>query len=185
VRTLKQLDINGSIKQEKLIFKESWLDKFDTITVYFVFGWATIVPFLVYFDPHRNKNETGLFHYLIFLMTFLSIYVIYRKATENKLIKITSSNTQELNRSLINEYCIKENFRKYRDTKDIIIYNEDADFNINPNWVTSYIFLLKDNNILFTIIKERYKVNLPTLTKHLVVKNDLRKILKNIDTPNS
>jgi len=179
VRELKQLNIEESIRQEKLIFKEGWLDKFDTITIYFIFSWATIIPFLVYFDPHRNKSETGIFYYLTFLMTVLGIYVIYRKATEKKLIKISSSFNQEENRKLINEYCIKEHFEKHRDSKNIIIYNEDADFNINPNYKTSYIFILDNNIVLFTILKERFKVNLPTLTKHLMVKSELKKLLKN------
>lgn len=110
-------------------------------------------------------------------MSLFSIYLIYRKATEKKLIKISGLNNQEQNRELVNEYCIKEKFEKYRDAKDIIIYNEDADLSINPDYKTSYIFLLKDNIVLFTIIKERFKVNLPVLTKHLSVKRDLRKIL--------
>ncbi|HRO74978.1 MAG TPA: hypothetical protein PLP27_02385 [Crocinitomicaceae bacterium] len=175
MRQLKQLNIEKSIKQEKLIFKESWFDKFDAITVYLVFGWFVILPFLMFFDPYRTQGEIG--YYLIFIMTFFGIYVIYRKATEKRLINIPNSNDQERNRQLINEYCQSEKFNKYRNATNIIIYTEDADFSINPKWKTSYIFLFKNNTVLFTVLKERFKLNLPTLTKHLFVKRDLKKIL--------
>lgn len=177
MRKLEQLNIDESINQQKLIFKESWLDKLDAIAIYFFFTWAAILPFILYFDPHRDRTETGFIYYLLFLMTFFSVYVIYRKATDKKLIKISTNNNQEQNRTLINSYCLRENFEKHKDTKDLIIYNEDADFNINPEYKTSYIFVLSDNKVLFTILKERYKLNLPTLTKHLVVKADLKKLL--------
>lgn len=179
MRELKQLNIEESITQEKLIFKESWLDKFDTIIIYLFFGWASVIPFIIYFDPHRNQNETGIFYYVPFLLTLLGIWVIYRKATEKKLIKVSSKFYEDENRELIKVYFNKEKFEKNRDSKRLIIFNEDADFNINPNYKTSYIFLFDKNYVLFTVIKERFKLNLPTLIKHLILKRDLKKLLNN------
>jgi hypothetical protein len=42
------------------------------------------------------------------------------------------------------------------------------------------VFILKDNQVLFTILKDQYKLNLPTLTSHLFLKHDLKKLFNNI-----
>jgi hypothetical protein len=37
MRSLKKLKITESIQSKRLVFKESWFDKFDTVTIYLVF----------------------------------------------------------------------------------------------------------------------------------------------------
>jgi hypothetical protein len=39
------------------------------------------------------------------------------------------------------------------------------------------VFILKDNKVLFTIIKDQYKLNLSTLTSHLFLRHDLKNYL--------
>jgi hypothetical protein len=177
MRNLKNLNISQSIKFEKLIFDEKWFDKIDRLVIYFFFTWGAILPFLIFNDPYQKVSEKTISSYLIFIITLVCLYVIYRKATEKNLIKITSKYNLEKNIELVNEYCRNLGYEKYRNSKNIIIYNEENIFNVNPNYQTSRVFLLSDKYVYFTIVKENYKLNIPTLTSHLFLKKDLNKIL--------
>jgi len=114
MRTIKNLNIEKSIKESKLIYSEDWIEKFGTIVLYLFFSWGFILPFLFFFDPYRNHSKTGIEFYLIFIFSVFFAYSIYRKATEKQLAKIESNYDSEKNRLLINEYCEKKGFEKYR-----------------------------------------------------------------------
>ncbi|MHA3047696.1 hypothetical protein JSO59_010125 [Riemerella anatipestifer] len=178
MRQIKDLKIKESIEKQKLIFKESWLDVADRITIFFFFSWGAILPFLIFFDPYKNSTEGGFEYYLPFLATFFCIYVIYRKATEKKLSEIETKNSQEENRKIITEYFEKNNFERYRNASNILIYNEENDFAINPRYQTSRIILLDKNKVYSTVLKENFRLNIPVLTKHIFLSKDLKKILK-------
>ncbi|WP_333852339.1 hypothetical protein [Epilithonimonas sp.] len=177
MRQIKNLDIKESIEKKKLIYKESWLDIFDKITIYIFFLWGAILPFLVFFDPDRDFSKTGFEYYLLFLGTIFCLYVIYRKATEKKLIKLKSNYTQEKNRKVITEYFEQNSYERYRNALNILIYNEENDFYFNPNYQTSRIILLDNSDVYITVIKENFKLNVPVLYKHISLREDLKKLL--------
>jgi hypothetical protein len=163
LRSLKNLNIDESVKRKKLIYAESWYDKIDRFVIYFFFSWGFILPFLIYFDPHRNHDKTGIEYYLVFVFIVFCAYVIFRKVTEKKLTEIKSQFDLEENRKLVNKYCGENGFEKYRNSKNIIVYNSESMFNMNPSYKTSRIFLLKDQSIYITMIKENYRLNIPVL----------------------
>lgn len=134
------------------------------------------MPFFVYFNPYRNYSKTGIEFYLLFLFSFFALYTIYRKATEKLLTKIVSKYDAEKNRILINEYCEKNGFEKYRDAKNIIIYNKLNYLAINPRFQASRIFILDKNDIYLTMIKENQKMNIPVLFSQLFLKADIKKL---------
>ncbi|SNR25531.1 hypothetical protein SAMN04487979_101437 [Flavobacterium sp. ov086] len=176
MRRLKNLNIRKSIEQNKLVYSENWFDKFDTITIYLFFTWAFLTPFLVYFNPYRDKSKTGIEFYLFFIFSFYSLYVIYRKATEKHLTKITSKYNKEENKLLINEYCEKKGFEKHRNSGNLIIYNNLNYLAINSRFQTSRIFILDKNDIYLTIIKENQKMNIPVLFSQISLKRDIKKL---------
>jgi hypothetical protein len=71
----------------------------------------------------------------------------------------------------------KHKLEIYRKSNDCLIFNKSLD-NFN-NYKKSMVFILKDNQVLFTILKDQYKLNLPTLTSHLFLKHDLKKLFNN------
>lgn len=176
MRSLKNLNITKSIERNQLVYSEDWLDKFDKITIYLFFSWCFLMPFLVYFNPYRDYSKTGIEFYLLFIFSFYALYVIYRKATEKQLSKIESKFDAEKNRFLINEYCKVKGFEKYRDAKNIIIYNNLNYLAINPRFQTSRIFILDKNNIYLTMIKENQKLNVPVLFSQISLKRDIKKL---------
>lgn len=178
VRSLNKLDIEKSIELKKLVYVESWFDKLDRFVIYIFFSWGFILPFLIYFDPYRDYSKTGFEYYLIFILSIFCAYVVYRKATEKKLCEINSKYDAEENRKLINQYCEQIGYEKYRNSKNIIIYNTESSFNINPNYKISRIFLLNNKSVYITMIKENYKLNIPVLFSQLILKKDIEKITK-------
>ena len=178
MRNLKELNITESIKREKLIYTENWFDKLDRIVIYLFFTWGFVLPFLVYFNPHRDFSKTGIEFYLIFIFSIFCAYVIFRKATEKKLTKIESEFDTEKNKELINEYCQKMGFEKYRNSKNIIIYNSVNPLSINSNYKTSRIFLIDKNKIYLTMLKENYKLNIPILFSQMFLKKDIEKLTR-------
>ena len=171
MRSLKNLNIKKSIEQNKLVYSEDWFDKFDRIAIYMFFSWGFLTPFLVYFNPHRDYSKTGIEFYLLFIFSLFCAFTIYRKATEKQLTKIVSKYNAEENKLLINEYCEKKGFEKYRNSGNIIIYNRH-----NPRDQTSRIFILDKNNIYLTMIKEGHKFNFPVLFSQISLKRDIKNL---------
>lgn len=62
-----------------------------------------------------------------------------------------------------------------------LILNESLG-EFNPSYKKSMVFILSHNEVLFTILKDQYKLNLPTLTSHLFLKHDLKKLFNNVLT---
>ncbi|OAH70933.1 hypothetical protein AXA65_12315 [Chryseobacterium sp. FP211-J200] len=116
-------------------------------------------------------------YYFLFLATIFCLYVIYRKATEKNLTMIKSKYLQDKNREIITKYFEKNNFERYRSASNILIYNEENDFSLNPNYQTSRIILLDKDFIYMAVIKENFRLNIPVLTKHIFLKRDLKKLL--------
>lgn len=179
MRSLKNLDIRKSIEQNKLVYSENWFHKFGTIVLYLIFSWGFILPFLIFFDPYRDHSKTGFEFYFLFIFSVFSGYVIYRKATEKQFIKIMTDQNIEKNRLLINEYCKKKGFEKYRNSKDVIIYNSESYLSIPWRYETNRIFILDDNNIYLTIIKENQKLNIPVLFSQISLTRDIRNLINN------
>ena len=178
VRNLKNLNIDESIKRKKLIYTENRFDKLDQIVIYIFFSWGFVLPFLVYFDPHRDFTKTGIEYYLLFIFSIFCGYVIFRKATEKKLTEIESQFDIEKNKEIINEYCQKMGFEKYRNSKNITIYNSVNTLSLNSNYKISRIFLLDNKKVYLTMIKENYKMNIPVLFSQIILKKEIEKLIK-------
>ncbi|QDW19579.1 hypothetical protein [Flavobacterium sp. KBS0721] len=175
MRSLKNLNVKKSIEQNKLVYSESWLDKFGSYIFYLFCLSGFITPFLIFYDPYRDHSKTGFEYYLVFILSIFFVYSFYRKATEKRLIKIVSKYDAKENNLLINEYCEKKGFEKYKNSNNVIIYNTEMALNFNPNYKISRIFLLKGNSIYFTIIREN-KLNTPVLFSQISLKRDIENL---------
>ncbi|MBK9454602.1 MAG: hypothetical protein WBP31_08815 [Chitinophagales bacterium] len=178
MRNLKNLNIDESIKRKKLIYTENWFGKLDQIVIYIFFSWGFVLPFLVYFNPNRDFTKTGIEYYLLFIFSIFCGYVIFRKATEKKLTEIESQFDTEKNKEIINEYCQKMGFEKYRNSKNITIYNSVNTLSLNSNYKISRIFLLDNKKVYLTMIKENYKMNIPVLFSQIILKKEIEKLIK-------
>lgn len=176
MRRITKIDIDESIAQNKLIFQEEWLDKFDRFVVYIFFGGLIIYPALTIFETDfNNPNDKFISLTLLPLCILFGLYVVYRKVTEKLLFTLTTPFDRQTNRKILLNFADKQQLEVYRKSNDCLILNESlGDF--NRSYKKSMVFILKDNQILFTILKDQYKLNVPTLTSHLFLKRDLKKI---------
>jgi len=182
LRTIKEIDIDKSINKQKLVFKVGWYDILDSVITYFFFSMFSVAPLLMYFDPHRSKDPNDNFFYLYILpiWVLLGLYTIYRKATEKHLIKINTSYNRQQNRQILLDFAGKQGFEIYRKSNNCLIFNEPTGF--NSNYKKSTIFILEDGLVMFTILKDGFRLNLPTLTGHLFLRHDLKKLFKETTT---
>ena len=185
MRRITKIDIDGSVLRHKLIFQEEWLDKFDRFVVYIFFSGLVIYPTLTIFEADfNNPNDKFISLTILPLCMLFGLYVIYRKATEKHLFTVTTPFDRQKNKQILLSYADKQQLEIYRKSNDCVILNESiGDF--NPSYKKSMVFILKDNQVLFTILKDQYKLNLPTLTSHLFLRHDLKKLFNNASTNDS
>ena len=97
---------------------------------------------------------------------------------------MTTPFDRQKNKQILLNFADKKQLELYRQTNDCLILSESlGDF--NPSYKKSMVFILKDNEVLFTILKDQYKLNVPTLTSHLFLKHDLKKLFNNVLTNDS
>jgi hypothetical protein len=182
MREIKKLNPTESISKRRLIFDEGWDDKFNRLTVYLVFSPLIFLPISMFFnEKFTNTNETFILHWVFPISIIFGLYMFYRTATEKHLIKIDTQLDRQTIRKLLLDYAEKNNFEVYRKSNDCLIFNESFD-----TWSSAYkktrIFFVQDNIVLFTVIRDNFRLNLPTLFTHLFLKRDLTKLLKKAGT---
>ena len=69
-------------------------------------------------------------------------------------------------------------FEKYRNSKNITIYNSVNTLSLNSNYKISRIFLLDNKKVYLTMIKENYKMNIPVLFSQIILKKEIEKLIK-------
>lgn len=185
MRHITKIDIDESVSRNKLIFQEEWLDKFDRFVVYIFFSGFIIYPALTIFEADfNNPNDKFISLTILPLCILFGLYVVYRKATEKLLSTLPTPYDRKKNKQILLTYADKQQLEVYRKSNDCLILNESlGDF--NTSYKKSMVFILKDNQVLFTILKDQYKLNVPTLTSHLFLKHDLKKLFNNVSTNDS
>ncbi len=175
MRFIKNIDIEESIFRNKLVFQEEWRDKLDRFIVYLFFSEFIIFPaFSVFELDQNNVNDKFVLFTILPLSMLFGIYVIYRKATEKYLITVPTPFDKQKNKQLLITFAEENNLEIYRKSNGCLIFNESLD-DFNRSYKKSIVLIPLDNQVLFTILKEQYKLNLPTLTSHLFLKHDLKK----------
>jgi hypothetical protein len=183
MRKLKNLNPLESISKRRLIFDEDWNDKFNRLAVYLVFSPLILLPLLImYFqEKYTNSNETFVLYWVFPISIILGLYMLYRNATEKQLVKINAQIDSLTIRKLLLDYAEKNNFEVYRKSNNCLIFNESFDIWSSDSKKTR-IFFVQDNNVLFTVIQDNFRLNLPTMFTHILLKRDITKLLKKAST---
>lgn len=176
MRQLKNLKITKSIDSKKLIFDESWEDKFETLFTCFIFSVTiyTAISCLRVVKPSANSD----LEYLILICTLIfSIYYLYCKFTEKCLKEIKFTIHKEEAKQRILEYGKKYNYRISKISNNLIFLNEPIDDLSPGNSEKTTIIFFKDNSIFYTLIMEGFKLNRPVLISQHITRMDLKKLL--------
>jgi len=178
MRTLINLDINKSIESRKLIFEESWFDKLDDFINYLIFialGSCSVLC-LKEINPLSSNDRVG--YYLFPLIIVFCLYGFYCKFSEKHLKKIRFYIHREEAKQKILEYGKIYNYRISKISNNLIFLNEPInDFSFGNQEKTIVVFFENDT-ILYTVIKEGTRLNLPILFSQHFTRRDLRRILQ-------
>jgi hypothetical protein len=177
LRDLKKLDIDQSVKKKQLVFAEDWQDKLNRITVYIVFSAFIYLPPIALWYEDLSGNSWALFWYfLAFSSICFGVYVCYRNATEKRLTGISTGMESAVVLQLLLEYAEKKEWEVGRKSNGCLIC-----YSSPSSWKTKYIktriFFLIDGSVLFTMIQSNYRLDTPVLLEHLLLKNDLKRML--------
>lgn len=178
MRNLKNLDIEKSIQIKKLVIEENWLDKFDIFVNYLTFSVLIFSSFLVIKDINPNSPNDTVGYFIIPLIIVFSSYAIFCKFSEKKLKVINFKIHREEAKQRILEYGKQNNYRVSKISNDLIVLNRSTnDYGLGNQERTICIFFT-DDEILYTLIRDGFRLNFPVLFSQHFVRADFKKILK-------
>lgn len=185
MRKLRNLEISKSIESKKLIFEENWIDKFDIFTNYLVFSALATSSFfaLVEINPNSKNDQVGYFIFSIVII--FSLYAFYSKFSEKRLKEIKFDIHREDAKQRILEYGKNNDYRISKISNDLIFFNEPTSDSLFGNYEKTICIFFKKDCILFTVIKEGFRINMPVLFSQHFIKYDLKKALKRSRKKNS
>ncbi|WP_185289008.1 hypothetical protein [Chryseobacterium lactis] len=176
MRSLKKLDITKSLQTKKLIFEEEWSDKFDNLMLYVIFLILTGISIMGFRKTILSPNNS-LEYIVLACLFFFSLYILYCKFTEKHLkeLKFNISKTEAENKII--RYAQKR-YRISRPANNLIYLNEPTELYSLGGYEQTVVIFFKDHSILYTLIKENYRSNIPILLSQHLIRMDLKKILK-------
>ena len=178
MRELQKINIVTSVSKKWLTFDEGWSDKFNRLTVLILFGQFIFLPImLIANEKFTSPNDYFILHWVLPTSILIGLYGIFRGLTEKRLIKITTSQDRQTIKKTILEYAEKNQLEVYRKSNDCIILNSPSYMDINTSYKKTRIFFFNDSLLLFTVIRDNFKVDLPIFFTHFFVKRDLTKML--------
>jgi hypothetical protein len=174
MRRILKINVSKSIKDRRLIFSESRYEKLDQFFTYITFLFGIYILVSIYFVEKQPLNE--FLKYSIPLIILFLIYCIYRKIIEKKLIEINTDFDKETNTIILLNFAKNKNYEVFRESKEILIFNESGYL---LSKTISSIFLVCDNKIYFTILKQGFRMDPPTLFSHITIKKELKNYFEN------
>jgi hypothetical protein len=179
MRELKKLNPEDSISKRQLIFNEDWSDKFNRLMVYVFSSPFIFLPIVMILnEKFLNSNEEFVLYCVLPASFIFGLYTCYRNATEKRLSKIDTNLSRQTIKKLLLEYAEKNRYEIYRKSDGCVILNEAYGNSIC--YKKTRIFFFRDNLILFTVIRDGFRLNLPTLFTHLFLKRNLVRMLKKV-----
>lgn len=177
MRKLKNFDWQTSIEKGHLIYHKGCLDKIDHFVIYIQFSILAISPLLIFLDPYKDKQGDNFWWSFWILPSILSLYIIYRKATENKLKIIGTQLDKKQIKATLLDYAHHRGYNIYKNSSELLIFNEDIS-TFNQGHKKTRIFLLTDKKVFFAIIQDRVRLNFPVVLSYFTTLWDVKHALR-------
>ncbi len=177
---LTYIDTTKSIDKGRLIMKLNWLDNFEIITDRIAFSMllASFVGCLslIYFQGGINNSNEKAIGYVIFpIIISFSLYGLFRKITESRLISFETHFAEHRNKEVLLIFLEQKGYDFVRGNKEVVIADVEESLSFNKIWKKTITFIVADNKIYFNIVKKYPVLNPPVLFTHLFLKRDLKK----------
>lgn len=176
---ITSINFEESVQSKRLIFRKNFEYYFDLSFQFFV-NIALLFGVFINLINWNNYGRNERFFLIVFIIfTLFFNYLLFKKLTENKLISIITNNNTKENKIIIIQYFKENEIFISKNSENIILAIDDLG-SIGPfNWKKNHIVILFDKNeILFTLLTERNKVNFANLFDKISLRNDLRKVTR-------
>jgi hypothetical protein len=167
------IDIDETILKEKIVLRKSfwyWVDLIlQLIYISFIF-FLLLMPYN--FIDFNNPNDRVISFFVLPLALIIVMWFFYCKVSELFFLKIATKFSAKENQLLLYEF-----FKSREEGLVYVKYNflkSSYGSSIN-NKITSTFFIVKDEEILFTMLTHGLKANVPIISSHLFLKYDLKK----------
>ncbi len=176
---LSYIDTKKSIETGRLSIDRSGFDKTDLLINNIV--WSTLClaiifyPVLAYFHIDINSSNDRAVAFVLFpLLILFGLYGLYRKLTENKLMSVDTSLPKQKAKEHLLAFLKQKGFENFRESNEVIIVNVEESLSFNNLWTKTITFIIADERIYFTVIKNFPKINPPVFFSHWSLKADLK-----------
>lgn len=171
---ITSINYNKSIKTGKLVFKKNFEYYFDFYFQIFLNLALTFAVIINIFEWKNYGTNEKSFIIIFIIFTSYSYLLLYKKLTECKLSKLRTNKTIVENKKLVLNYLRENRFKIYQNKYNVISAIDDLGNTGLLTWKKNHIVILcDDNEINFTILTERNKVNFPSLFDKYYLKKDL------------
>jgi hypothetical protein len=178
LKSLNHLNINASIEKQKLIVDRNTEEQLGLYFLVFIFSLlATCGMILVYQTLVNVSNQNLTSTILALLLTLFSIYIIYRKLTEKKLRYQQTSYNRDHNRQLLLDWANRKGFQTERSNTEVLIFEKEMFF-IDRGATCSFVLIVLDHKIHWTVLKKPDRISMPAITAHLIFKYQLKQLFK-------
>ncbi len=177
----RDLDTEQSIAKNKLVYRQSWGDKFGVIQGYFICG--ILLLYTVFFHPATGviKDEPFILYFLVPFLFLSSIYIGYRQFTQKSLLKQATNYKTEKAGDMLLAYAHEKDYSTYKIGKDCVIWEDSIMFSAHDDKKYT-VFIIRDYCIWFCVIKEIKGSNRPVLFSHLFLERDMKELFANTNS---
>ena len=174
---ITSINFDQSIKSGKLKFKKNFEFYFE-ITFQIFINLTLILGLIINLFNWKEYGTNEKSFFIVFIIFTLCFnFLLFKKLTENNLVKIITKNSTLENKEIILNYLKQNNIQIVGNNKNIFIAVDDHGNTAPLTWKKNHIILLfHQNQIFFTLLTERQKVNFPSFFDKLSLKKDLIKI---------
>lgn len=169
------IDIKKSIATGNLttVTKRGFIDYFELIfTLLVCCNFSIALSFLILAQLKIKRLPDQIFCVLLILLLILTVYLAYRKIFGRKLSSIEYDLTKKsIQKIILNHIDLDKN--SIVEVDDLLMGNK-----IYSNYFISYTFIIKKDKIYFNLINQFPKFNLPVLFRHIFLKRDLERLIR-------
>jgi hypothetical protein len=177
MRKLSNIAIEQSIFQKRIICDKESADGMDHFFIYVILGTVFFGSIAALADlDYNNPNHLLLAYAGIPLLILCCAYVLYRKITEKHLFFLKTSYTKKQLLPMLLDFAKEYSMELYPQSDGLLLFNETPDES-KPEYKKTSIFIIRDYEIHFAVLKDHYKLNYPVLFEHLLLRRELKKLI--------
>lgn len=168
------IDFDKSLSRHKLVLKTKWLDIIDSFG-FFLAGTLFLGYIILTFREANltNPNDRAIAYVVLPITGLFAIILVYRKATEKRLLTIATSLNKSDTRQLIKKAFVSWGWKIRRDNANYL----QATTGFDVRWGKQVTILFDKDNIYLNVMSDNPMIRMPVLFSDKSIKHDIKKLL--------